>query len=88
MHTSIAWQSVANSPLQEHIVQWHPTLLSRLAIVDQRVLNSYAKGPKEGEYKDGDLAVRFPDCAASGAKTCEIESQAFVQAWRRVFAAY
>jgi mannan polymerase II complex MNN11 subunit len=56
-----------------------------MAIVDQRVLNAYAKGGKEEEYKDGDLVVRFPECTAAGAQSCETQSQVFVQAWRRVF---
>ncbi|KAK3899480.1 sphingosine-1-phosphate lyase protein [Staphylotrichum tortipilum] len=50
----------------EHIVQWHPTILSRMAIVDQQLLNSYSKGSRGEEYKDGDLVVRFPDCATAG----------------------
>lgn len=62
-----------------------------MAIVDQRVLNSYAKGTKDEEYKDGDLVIRFPDCSAAEAagqeRACEIQSLAFAQAWRRVFAA-
>jgi len=70
----------------EHIVQWHPTILSRMAIIDQRVINSYAKGGEEEEYKDGDLVIRFPDCAATEPEECETQSQVFVQAWKRVFA--
>lgn len=67
-------------------MQWHPTILSRIAIVDQRVINAYGKGGTEEEYKDGDLVAMFPGCAKAGAQACETESQAFVQAWRRVFA--
>ncbi len=74
--------------VQEHIVQWHPTILSRMAIVDQRILNSYSKGSRGEEYKDGDIVVRFPDCAAAGEHACETQSQAFAQAWRRTFAAF
>ncbi|KAK4122940.1 glycosyltransferase family 34 protein [Parathielavia appendiculata] len=70
----------------EHIVQWHPTILSRMAIVDQRLINAYNKGVRGEEYKDGDLIVRFPDCAAADAQACETESQSFVQASRRAFA--
>ncbi|EAQ84001.1 hypothetical protein CHGG_10405 [Chaetomium globosum CBS 148.51] len=70
----------------EHMVQWHPTILSRMAIVDQRILNSYAKGDKDAEYKDGDLVIRFPECTSTGPQACETESQVFAQAWRRVFA--
>ncbi|KAK3293473.1 galactosyl transferase GMA12/MNN10 family-domain-containing protein [Chaetomium fimeti] len=70
----------------EHMVQWHPTILSRMAIVDQRLINSYVKGGKDEEYKDGDLVIRFPECTATGPQACEKESQVFAQAWRRVFA--
>lgn len=71
--------------LQEHIVQWHPTILARMAIVDQRVLNAYSKGIKEVEYKEGDLTVRIPECPVAGEAACEAESKPFVQAWRRAF---
>jgi mannan polymerase II complex MNN11 subunit len=27
---------------QEHIVQWHPTILTKLALVPQRTMNAYA----------------------------------------------
>lgn len=58
-----------------------------MAIVDQRVLNSYSKGTKGVEYKDGDLAVRLPECLAVGPQACESEAQPFVHQWRRSFAA-
>jgi mannan polymerase II complex MNN11 subunit len=57
-----------------------------MAIIDQRVINSYSNGDKEAEYKDGDLAVRFPQCPAAGVEACEAETESFVQAWRRAFA--
>ncbi|KAK0674586.1 family 34 putative glycosyltransferase [Cercophora samala] len=69
----------------EHIVQWHPTILARLAIIDQRLLNSYSQGNKGDQYKDGDIAVRLVDCASAGAQACETESQRFVQQWRTSF---
>ncbi|KAL2117139.1 hypothetical protein VTJ04DRAFT_9307 [Mycothermus thermophilus] len=69
----------------EHIVQWHATILSRVALVEQRVLNAYNKGANGAqEYKDGDLVVRFPGCEGAA---CETETRAFVQAWKRAFAA-
>ncbi|KAL2265708.1 hypothetical protein VTJ83DRAFT_6808 [Remersonia thermophila] len=66
----------------EHMLRWHSTILSRVAIVDQHVLNAYNKGAGGQEYKDGDLVVRFPSCSG---KACETETRAFVQAWRRAF---
>ncbi|KAK3683659.1 galactosyl transferase GMA12/MNN10 family-domain-containing protein [Podospora appendiculata] len=69
----------------EHIVQWHPTILARLALVDQHIINSYSKDSAGAEYKDGDIAVRFADCTPSGAHPCEAESQRFAQQWRSNF---
>jgi mannan polymerase II complex MNN11 subunit len=56
-----------------------------MAIVDQRLMNAYNKGAKDALYQNGDLAVRFPDCEASGGETCVAETESFVQAWRRLF---
>ncbi|KAK2072975.1 hypothetical protein P8C59_007292 [Phyllachora maydis] len=42
----------------EHIVQWHPTILSKLALIPQRIINSYNKDGKGEAYKDGDIAIR------------------------------
>ncbi|KAF2730492.1 alpha-1,6-mannosyltransferas-like protein subunit [Polyplosphaeria fusca] len=49
----------------EHIVQWHGTILAKLALVPQDLFNSYVTGPaspKNGQYKDGDLIASFPGC--------------------------
>ncbi|KAK3387204.1 galactosyl transferase GMA12/MNN10 family-domain-containing protein [Podospora didyma] len=69
----------------EHIVQWHPTILARLALIDQRIINAYSKGTKGAEYKAGDIVVRFVDCLATSPKACETESQKFSQQWRTSF---
>ncbi|KAK4166161.1 family 34 putative glycosyltransferase [Cladorrhinum sp. PSN259] len=71
----------------EHIVQWHPTILARMAIIDQRLLNSYSQRIKGVEYKEGDFAVRLVDCLAAGVQACVTESQKFVQQWRTSFTA-
>ena len=65
-------------------MQWHPTILSKLALVDQRLLNAYLKNTEGAEYKDGDLTVRFTECSKN-PKTCEAESQRFAQQWRSFF---
>ena len=66
-------------------MQWHPTVLAKMAIVDQSVLNAYSKGSKGAAYKEGDLVVRLADCAAAGAQACESEAQKYVQRWREAF---
>lgn len=70
---------------KEHIVQWHPTILSKLALVPQNIINSYSKAGKGHEYEPGDFAVRFLDCAKTSSKVCEAEAQRFRQQWRTAF---
>ena len=41
----------------EHIVQWHGTILAKLALVPQRVLNSYAKEAGASIGNDGKYHV-------------------------------
>ncbi len=66
-------------------MQWHPTVLARLALVDQRTINAYSKDTKGGEYMPGDIAVRFSDCSGSNIKGCEAEAQKFAQQWKTSF---
>ncbi|OAG07016.1 alpha-1,6-mannosyltransferase-like protein subunit, partial [Paraphaeosphaeria sporulosa] len=69
----------AESHALEHIVQWHGTILAKLALVPQNLLNSYATGPfnpKFGKYKEGDLVANFPGCARE-KPDCAAEQQAF-----------
>ncbi|KAK1782916.1 galactosyl transferase GMA12/MNN10 family-domain-containing protein [Copromyces sp. CBS 386.78] len=68
----------------EHIVQWHPTILAKLALVPQRILNSYSKEKGGQEYKEGDIVVRLYACGEAGEDTCETESQRFAQ-WKAAF---
>lgn len=70
----------------EHIVQWHPTILSNLALVPQRFINSYDKSEKGQEYSTGDLSVRFAKCAKSIKKpTCETEAEPYASVWRSAY---
>lgn len=71
---------------QEHIVQWHPTILSKLALLPQRMLNSYSKPDKGREYQTGDLVVRFQKCMKSLKNpTCEKDAEAYTSAWRTAY---
>ncbi len=72
---------------KEHIVQWHPTILSKLALVPQRSLNAYSKrelASPEGTYKDGDFVIRFTGCDGVG-RSCEGEAEPFSKQWRTAF---
>ncbi|KAF7563096.1 hypothetical protein G7046_g1035 [Stylonectria norvegica] len=61
----------------EHIVQWHPTILSKLALVPQRSIASYTRTDLGTPYQDGDFVVMFPGCAKQGLESCEEESKFF-----------
>lgn len=72
----------------EHVVQWHPTILSRLAIVPQRILNAYSRGDtgaKTQVYKDGDFIINFAGCDGPEGHKCETEAEPFLMQWRTIF---
>ncbi|TVY53143.1 putative alpha-1,6-mannosyltransferase MNN11 [Lachnellula cervina] len=77
----------ADTHALEHIVQWHPTILSKLALVPQRKMNSYGKASvtdESGAYKDGDFVIRFHGCDSLG-RDCQAEAEPFSKQWRTVF---
>jgi mannan polymerase II complex MNN11 subunit len=59
---------------QEHIVQWHPTILSKLALIPQKFLNSYSRETLGQKYTDGDFVVRFAECTKTGDTSCQQEA--------------
>lgn len=70
------------------MVQWHPTMLSRLAIVPMELLNSYNRYDKgERIFKKGDLVVRAAGCVKNGEgeRTCESELAGYKSQWQRAF---
>jgi len=78
----------ADTHALEHIVQWHPTILSKLALVPQRTMNAYCKAssPEEsGAYKDGDFIIRFAGCEQGNGRDCVAEADPFSKQWRTVF---
>ncbi|KAK9462519.1 galactosyl transferase GMA12/MNN10 family-domain-containing protein [Lipomyces oligophaga] len=48
----------------EHIAQWHPTILSKMAIIPQRIFNSYPNGVGESLYQEGDFVANLFGCDA------------------------
>lgn len=84
LYRSYAFQKAENHAL-EHLIQWHPTLLAKLVIVEQRVLNSYSPKSLEGKegsdnsvkatsmWQAGDLVINFKDCAEVEARDCVSE---------------
>jgi len=55
--------------------RWHGTILAKLAMVPQNLINAYANGPaspRDGEYKSGDLVANFPGCDRDG-RSCKAE---------------
>lgn len=68
-------------------MQWHPTILSKLAIVPQQLFNAYSHDNRGRAYQKGDLVVRFEGCALLGPAKCEEESESFGQQWRAAFKA-
>ncbi|KAL2862870.1 putative alpha-1,6-mannosyltransferase subunit [Aspergillus lucknowensis] len=71
----------------EHVVQWHPTALARLALIPQRVINAYSKDSPsagvDGTYKDGDLVIRFFGCDTDPERNCERELDPYYSLWAK-----
>ncbi|KAL1635607.1 putative alpha-1,6-mannosyltransferase mnn11 [Neofusicoccum ribis] len=59
----------------EHIVQWHGTILAKLALVPQRIMNAYTRSEdgdnKDSMYQEGDFIAAFPNCIDDKKDTCE-----------------
>ncbi|EFW98829.1 alpha-mannosyltransferase [Grosmannia clavigera kw1407] len=66
----------------EHIVQWHPTILSKMAIVPQRTINAYSKNEHGAVYEPGDLSVRVVACIRTSSTICENEAQSYIKQWQ------
>ncbi|KAE8352379.1 galactosyl transferase GMA12/MNN10 family-domain-containing protein [Aspergillus coremiiformis] len=71
----------------DHIVQWHPTILARLALVPQRTINAYSKDSSgagvDGNYKDGDLVIRLFGCDTDTKRSCEKEMEPYYRLWSK-----
>ncbi|KAK3650920.1 putative alpha-1,6-mannosyltransferase mnn11 [Elasticomyces elasticus] len=71
----------------EHIVQWHGTILAKLALVPQRVLNSYTRetgGNADGIYGEGDFIANFHGCQRDPNRNCEEEMRPLMIRWREL----
>ncbi|TEA19568.1 putative alpha-1,2-galactosyltransferase [Colletotrichum sidae] len=77
----------ADAHALEHIVQWHPTILSRLAIVPQKTFNSYNRYDKGDIFQEGDFVVRAAGCTKAGERSCEQELAEYNTKWRAAFKA-
>ncbi|KAI9680206.1 MAG: hypothetical protein M1829_001443 [Trizodia sp. TS-e1964] len=74
----------------EHIVQWHATILTSLALVPQRTMSSYnslhrANDAKKSLYEDGDFVIHFAGCDEKAEKAemnCEKDMALFYAKWK------
>ncbi|KJZ71981.1 hypothetical protein HIM_08661 [Hirsutella minnesotensis 3608] len=68
----------------EHIVQWHPTILSKLALIPQRTFSAYQSGAGDA-YQKGDFVILFPTCTEKGVDSCETMSKPYLSEWKKSF---
>jgi mannan polymerase II complex MNN11 subunit len=62
--------------------RWHGTILAKLAMVPQNLINAYANGPaapQNGEFRQGDLVANFPGCDKD-ERDCAKEQQSYFDA--------
>ncbi|KAG6039721.1 hypothetical protein E4U41_002160 [Claviceps citrina] len=84
MYRSYNFQKAERHAL-EHIVQWHPTILSKLALVPQRTLASYSQSSLGDQYQEGDFVVMFAECAQRGDQSCQTESSHYLGRMKAAF---
>ncbi|KAG9248168.1 galactosyl transferase GMA12/MNN10 family-domain-containing protein [Calycina marina] len=80
----------ADTHALEHIVQWHPTILSKLTLIPQRTINAYymsSPAVDGGHYQAGDFLISFKGCEAllSSEKSCEVWAGPYSKQWRTIF---
>ncbi|KAI9707834.1 MAG: hypothetical protein M1820_004439 [Bogoriella megaspora] len=74
----------------EHIVQWHGTILAKLALVPIRTMNAYFRDPKDPTgnsdytHKEGDFVVNFTGCDTDESRDCEKEMAPMIARWREL----
>nr|POE90687.1 putative alpha-1,2-galactosyltransferase c8d2.17 [Quercus suber] len=74
----------------EHLVQWHGTVLAKLALVPQRIFNSYSKdvvapaAKPDGMYQEGDFIANFHGCTRDSARVCEDEMRPLMSRWKEL----
>lgn len=81
--------------LQEHVVQWHPTILTKIVLVPQRIMNSYnfditfsdSKNDNPSKtssslFQEGDLLVHFHGCGTGPERDCEKEMKSHYGIWQ------
>ena len=58
---------------------WHPTILSKLALVPQQIMNSYSVGTKGvTTFKEGDFVVNLYGCGGLN-RGCHEEANKYLK---------
>lgn len=96
LYRAYAFQKAENHAL-EHLVQWHPTVLAKLVLIEQRRFNSYnhatppIRDPITGitrthdsMWQGGDLVVNFKDCRIDPKRNCEDEMRQYFSLWEKL----
>ena len=71
-------------------MQWHPTILTKLALVPPRTINAYtaeitSRGGAEVTIKDGDFVARAVGCERDANRRCEEEMELWYRKWKSDF---
>ncbi|RVX75708.1 hypothetical protein B0A52_00064 [Exophiala mesophila] len=95
LYRAYAFQKAQTHAL-EHLVQWHPTILAKLVLIDQRRMNSYnfASPPSrdpvtrvarshDSMWQEGDLVVNFKGCRDDEKRNCQEELREYFSKWER-----
>ena len=73
------------------MVQWHPTILTKLSLIPPRILNAYniqvdSRGGKDVMYREEDFVVRAVGCEKDQNRHCDKEIDPMYNLWRNSLA--
>ena len=69
-------------------MQWHPTILTKLALIPQRTINSYTaeiatRGGKAVTFQEDDFIARAVGCEKDPQRKCEDELNPWYDKWKK-----
>ena len=71
-------------------MQWHPTILTKLALIPQRTINSYTaeistRGGAKVTFQEDDFIARAVGCEKDAGRSCEGELELWYEKWRKQY---
>ena len=69
-------------------MQWHPTIMTKLSLIPQRIINSYtaeisSRGGKAVTFQEEDFIAHAVGCEKDANRNCEDELDLWFDKWKK-----